>query len=253
MTSAGLERVLRGPAALLFLGGCWQGASLVVPEENRWLLPGPLSVLAYLWNHLPDFGAAAGSTLVPSLVGFAAGAGAGFALAVIFHLLPAISRAALPVVSTLPAVPIVAIAPLIVLWLGFGLSSRVFIVAFITFFPILVTVLTGLSQGYPSQREYLEMQSVPLGTRFLYMDLPASLAFLGAGIRTAAPLAVVGAIVAEYVAPKAGLGYLVITYALRTDVTGTMAAALTCASLGLLFSAAAGILGRSLERVFPGE
>jgi hypothetical protein len=94
----------------LVLGGCWQGASLVVQRTG---FCGALSVLAYLWNHLPDFGAAA-VDLVPSLVGFAAGAGASCSR-VIFHLLPAISRVA-PWPQPCGG-PNCRDCPLIVLWL----------------------------------------------------------------------------------------------------------------------------------------
>ena len=231
----------------------WYVARFLVTADNRWLLPSPYEVAKLVLTNGTTFLNAAVSTGQATLLGFAVGAITGFCMAIAFHLIPSVGRALLPFVSTLPAIPVIAVAPLVVLWLGFGISSKVFIIAFICFFPVLVTVLAGLTQGYPAQREFLKMQGASRRARFLYMDLPSAVTFFGAGIKTAAPLAVIGAIVAEYVAPKDGLGYLVLTYALRTNTTGVIAAALSCACLGLLFSGFAALSGALLQRRFPPE
>ena len=197
----------RGDAVYWALGSLgvltiWQLTNLLMPEASRWLLPPPGEVFGYLGDRPSVVANAAFVTGASSLIGLVAGAFFGLVLGLIFHLVPALNKSLLPFISTLPAVPVVAIAPLVVVWFGFGLTSRVMIVAFITFFPVLVTVLTGLSQGYRSQREFFEAQGVKWGLRLRYMDGPAALGYFGVGLRTAAPIAVVGAIVAEYVAPR---------------------------------------------------
>lgn len=228
-------------------------SSVFLPEEQRWLLPPPGPVLDYLCEHSDLYLSAGFETGGASLWGLLAGSGAGFLLALAFHVVPASERALLPFVSTLPAVPIVSIAPLVAVWFGFGMTSRVLIVAFITFFPVLVTVLTGLSNGYRAQREYCMALGARLPQRLMLMDLPAALAYFAAGLRTAAPLAVVGAIVAEYVSPKDGLGYLVLSNALRTDVLGVIASAVACALLGLAFVGGINVICRGVLVRFPTE
>ena len=239
---------------VVFILLIWQFLSTVgLSEARQWLLPAPLAVFRFCEEHSAELWSAALETSTGTALGLGVGAAVAFILALVFHLIPMLSRTVLPFVSTLPSVPIVAVAPLVVVWIGFGLSSRVVIVAFICFFPILISILTGLSQGYPSQREFFRMQGASLRSRLLYMDLPAAIVFFCAGLRASAPIAVVGAIVAEYVAPKAGLGYMVLTNALRTNVTGLVASAFGCALLGLFFSGVAIGVGKILLRLFPAE
>lgn len=246
--------VISTTAGLMFVLLSWFLLSTVLlSEESRWLLPPPNQVFLYLLDQHATFTEAAWETGLSSALGLLAGAGAGFLLAFVFHVVPSFGRALLPFVSTLPAVPIVAIAPLVAVWFGFGITSRVLIVAFITFFPVLVTVLTGLSNGYRAQREYCAALGARLSRRLLYMDLPSALAYFAAGLRSAAPVAVVGAIVAEYVSPKNGLGYLVLTNALRTNVVGVVASALACAFLGLFFVGIVNLICRGVLARFPAD
>ena len=233
--------------------GIWKLTNGLMPEESRWLLPAPDEVIEYLVDRPSVIANAAFVTGESSLIGLLAGAFFGLLLGLIFHLIPFLNKSLLPFISTLPAIPVVAIAPLVVVWFGFGLTSRVLIVAFITFFPVLVTVLTGLSQGYRAQREFFEAQGVKWGLRLRYMDGPAALGYFGVGLRTAAPFAVVGAIVAEYVAPRDGLGYLVLTNALRTNLVGVIASAIACAALGLVFVGGVKWLSNQLTKHFPPE
>ena len=244
----------RGVLGLFGLLFVWQLLSTtLLPEARRWLLPPPTAVIPYIVERGTVYWQAGCETALASTLGLLLGALAGLLLAIGFHLSRVAERTLLPFVSTLPAVPIVSVAPLIAVWLGFGITSRLVIVAFITFFPVLVTVLAGLSTGYRTQREYCLAIGAPMAKRLLYMDLPAALAYFAAGLKAAAPVAVVGAIVAEYVAPKNGLGYLVLSNALRTNITGVVASALACAVLGLIFAGFVGLLCRLVLRRFPAE
>lgn len=249
-----LRPALSAMVGFITLFICWQLLSdYLLPADRRWLLPPPSESFTYILEHFPSFLEASLATGSASALGLFVGALAGFIIAIFFHLVPSFERTLLPFVSTLPAVPIVSIAPLIAVWFGFGLSSRIVIVAFITFFPVLVTVLAGLSSGYRPQREYCLAIGAPLGKRLLYMDLPAALGYFAAGLKAAAPVAVVGAIVAEYVAPKNGLGYLVLTNALRTNVVGVVASALACAGIGLLFVGIVNIMCKVVLARFPAD
>ena len=255
-TSDFLKRTAAFTGGALFLIVIWHVASTwLVPADNRWLSPGPVAIGAFIAKNSLLFLTGLKITGGNTLFGLILGAFAGLFLAVVFHLLPVFEKAALPFISTLPSVPVIAIAPLITLWIG-SQNSVVFISAFICFFPILLTVLTGLSNGYRSQREYFSMQGATWTSKLLYLDFGASLAYFAVGLRSAAPLAVIGALVAEFIAPRGpaeGLGTLILRFANQTNIPGLLASALVCAFLGMCVSGVAMLLSFLLLKKFPPE
>lgn len=147
-------------------------------------------------------------TLVESLAGFALG----FVVATVAGYLlaksPAIERIVSPYIAASQALPIVAIAPLVLLWFGFGLLPKVLIAALVVFFPILINTITGLRQIDPALREVALVYGASRWQLFALVELPLALPTLLGGTKIGFTLAVTGATVAEFIGADRGLGLL---------------------------------------------
>lgn len=175
------------------------------------ILPGPGLVAerfvqtaqsGILWQHTA-------ATLVEALGGFAIALVVGLGLGYILAHIPWLERALAPVLAASQAIPIVAVAPLVILWFGPGLSSKLLIAALITFLPILISTVVAL-RGIP--RELREMALISGAGRWQmlrHVEAPLSLPVLFGGIRTGLALATTGAVVGEFVAGREGLGALI--------------------------------------------
>src|SRR5215510_9484421 len=148
-----------------------------------YLLPAPTEVAQALWDDRSTLASQALVTLKEMLLGFAAALAFGFAAAVMLHLVPWLRGAVEPILIASQSVPVVAIAPILVIYLGFGLAPKVLIVALVCFFPITVNTLAGLHR----------------------VELPWSLPGLFAGARIAASYSAVAAVFAEYAGGESGL------------------------------------------------
>lgn len=198
-----------------------------------YVLPAPGKVLT-AWVQLLLNGALlrhVGATLSEALLGFGIafviGVGIGYPLA----RSETLSRIFSPFIATTQAMPMIALAPLLVMWFGLGLSSKVIICALIVFFPILVNTMVGLRS---IDRELLDAaRSLGAGTAqtLWYVEIPLALRPLLAGIRMGLTLAMTGAIVGEFVASNAGLGFLMILSRTNFDAPMVFAASLTMAAI----------------------
>lgn len=238
-----------GPPLVLggALVGYWQYATTRY-DVPAVVFPSPLDVATAAAATYPTLLSAALVTATTAALGLAIGATAGFSLA--FGMLESRSFRAvgLPFVVGLRIAPIIAIAPLVFLWIGRGLFARALVVATLTQFPIVVATLDGL-RSVP--REYVDLlQSVdaPPARIFLRVRIPAAASSVAAGVKLAATLAIVGAVVAEFVTLEAGLGVLVFEWSLQLRTAEMYAALVVLASLGLGFYLVALTLERLLAR-----
>ncbi len=193
--------------------------------QNRWLL----------WaNTVP--------TVVATLAGFATSATVAFAFSVMLDFLPPLRRALVPVFVISQTLPLVAIAPLMVLWFGFELTPKILLVALVTFFPMLV----ALVDGYESTDPEIETLLVSMGASRLVVfrtaRLPSALPYFFAGLRISITYAVVAAIFAEYVGARAGLGIVILNAknSFRPDLM--LAAVVISSTLTLVLFGAAALL-----------
>jgi NitT/TauT family transport system permease protein len=178
---------------------------------ERWILPAPPEVAGRfvevarsgaLWAHTQATLIAAVSGF---LTGFAAAVVAGYGLAKSERL----ERLVSPFIVASQAVPIVALAPILILWFGFGLRSRILVAALIVFFPILVNTVVGMRSVDPRKRELMAALSASAWQVFVKLELPSALPVILAGTRVGITLAVIGAVVGELVASRRGLGTLI--------------------------------------------
>jgi NitT/TauT family transport system permease protein len=149
-------------------------------------------------------------TVQEILAGFFIGGGLGLALGILLAHIPRLERILSPFVVAVQTTPKIALAPLFVVWFGFGLTSKVVIVAMISFFPLMVNAVAGFTALDPAIEEMMRSLNATRQQVFLLARLPGALPALFAGARIAIVQSVVGAVAAEFVGAKEGLGYLVV-------------------------------------------
>lgn len=195
---------------LLVLGGVWE---LIVRAGmvNELLLPAPSAVATTLWEDRSILGPDLAVTTWEVVLGLLAAFVVGVALAVAMHLVPVVEEALRPLVVGSQAVPIPVLAPLVVLLLGFGLAPKILIVALVCFFPIVVNVADGLRDVDPDARRVLRSLHASRWQRLRFLEAPSALPSGFTGLKIAAAVAVIGAVLAEWAGSTSGLGHLVVT------------------------------------------
>ena len=189
---------------LLLLLAAWE-AYVQLRDVPEYLLPAPSQIAQALWDDRSTLASQAPVTLKEMLLGFAAAVVIGFAAAVLLHLVPWLRGAVQPILIASQSVPVVAIAPILVIYLGFGLAPKVLIVALVCFFPITVNTLDGLERVDPEYRRMLRTLDATRWQVFRRVELPWSLPGLFAGARIAASYSAVAAVFAEYAGGQSGL------------------------------------------------
>jgi NitT/TauT family transport system permease protein len=143
-----------------------------------------------------------------------------------------------PYVVAIQTLPKIAIAPLILIWFGVGLESKVVIAATVSFFPMLVNTIVGLKSTPQDKIDLMRSLSASRWKIFWYVQLPEALPFIFAGLNIGIVLSVLGAIVAEFVGAKAGLGYLILQMNYNMDIAGMFAALVVLGIMGIVLNSA---------------
>jgi NitT/TauT family transport system permease protein len=238
--------VLPSLVGIAVLIGAWQ-AWVDVRHVKPYLVPAPTRVAARLWDDPWLFTRQGFNTLEGALLGFAVGAGVALTLATLMSQTRFLERAIFPIAILVKVTPIVAIAPLLTIWFGFGLMPKVFIAALIVFFPIMVNALIGFRSVNPNALALLESLSASRFEVFWRLRLPSSLPYLFAAFRFSIPLSVIGAVVAEWFSGDRGLGSVIYIANNNLDMATAFAGIVTLAVLGVgLFLITAAIERRVL-------
>jgi len=197
------------------------------------MLPGPMKVLdafqARGWFLLEH----AAITAQETVLGFILGVFAGTLIAVAMWLFPLARRGLLPMILITQALPVFAIAPILVLWLGFGLASKIVMAVLVIFFAVTSTFYDGLRRADPGYSDLAKLYRVGRWKELIYFRFPAALPALASGIRIAAVFAPIGAIVGEWVGAKGGLAFIMLQSNARMQ-TDMMFAALILLALMVL-------------------
>ena len=190
----------------------WQGivTGLSVPEV---ILPAPSSIGVAIGANLPTLWADFVQTILKgALSGYILGAGSAFAVAVLVDRVPFLRAGLLPIGNFVAALPIVGIAPIMVMWFGFDWQSKAAVVVVMVFFPVLVNMVAGLSASDRMQRDLMATWGGSYWQTLVKLRLPAAMPFLFNGLKIAATLALIGAIVAEnFGSPTVGMGFRIST------------------------------------------
>jgi NitT/TauT family transport system permease protein len=236
--------------AAILLG--WEIACRLL-QVPPWFLPPPSAVATALIARAPLLAASAGATFWMALQALILAAVLGGGLALAVSLSRPAEQAVRPLAVALQVTPVVAIAPLVMIWAGLDNADRavVALAAAVAFFPLFSGVLTGLKSADPDLERLFDLYGATPVQRLIRLRLPTALPFMLEGLRVAAGLAVIGAVVAEFVSGSGatqGLAWRLLEAGNRLR-TADMLAALTCLMImGLLLNAAVGLLERAVRR-----
>ncbi len=206
------------------------------------LLPAPQAVLEALWQKRQLLAHHAMFTLAEIVLALLLGVGGGVVLAVLMASSPLLRRVLFPLVTASQTIPVFALAPLLVLWLGFGIASKVVVAALILFFPLCLSLFDGLCR---TPAGWLELAQTLYPSRwriFWCVRWPAALPQFFAGLQMAVVLAPIGVVIGEWVGASEGLGYLMMQSNARLETATSFAALLLLMSLALLLAAAVALV-----------
>ena len=218
-----------------------------------WFLPPPSAVAAALITRAPLLAASAGATFWMALQALILAAVLGGGLALAVSLSRPAEQAVRPLAVALQVTPVVAIAPLVMIWAGLDNADRavVALAAAVAFFPLFSGVLTGLKSADPDLERLFDLYGATPVQRLIRLRLPTALPFMLEGLRVAAGLAVIGAVVAEFVSGSGatqGLAWRLLEAGNRLRTADMLAALICLMIMGLLLNAAVGLLERAVQR-----
>lgn len=240
-------RLIRGAVTLGGLLLVWHGAYELTGRQP-YLLPSPLHTFQTLVARADLIARHAWITGLEIILGLLAGIILGTASALALASFAPVRRWLLPVLVVSQAIPVFAIAPLLVLWLGYGLGSKVAMATLIIYFPVTAALFDGLRRTDPG---WLDLAQVMGGGRWrtlLHVQLPAALPAFASGLRVATAVAPIGAIVGEWVGSAGGLGYLMLHANARMQVDLMFAALFVLAVFAVALYA---LVDAALRRALP--
>lgn len=222
-------------------------------DVPAFILPPPSRVAAALAAQPGYYLRHGAVTLGEILLGLAAGAALGAATAVLLALSPRLERLAGPALAASQALPVFAIAPLLVIWFGFGVASKVAMAALIIYFPVATIFADGLRRTDPGLLDLARLNGAGRLATLRLLRIPAALPALGSGLRVAASIAPIGAVVGEWVGASAGLGFIMLQANARMQTDRVFAALALLALMAVLLRAATDRLVRLWLGWVPGE
>jgi NitT/TauT family transport system permease protein len=236
------SRALPPLAFGLFLLVVWQ-AIVVAAHVPEYLLPSPTAILTTVDRSLA---VSFGVTFIEALAGFLIASVLAFIIAVFFVRFHTLEDGLFPIAIALKTTPIVAIAPLLVIWLGTGWWSKIVAAILICFFPVLVNAVKGLKAVDLEYRELFETMGASRAQEFRKLRIPFCLPYLFSALKISSSLAVVGAIVGEFVGATQGLGYLIVISSAHLETATLFSAIFAAAFAGIAMFYAIGFAERRL-------
>jgi len=234
-----MKRWLPPIVIVVVLLGLWQLAASLDVIANAlniepFLVPSPSEIAQSLWadrSLLLDNGWV---TLQEVLAGFALSVVAGASITIVLHLSPMLRRAFYPLLIASQTVPIVVIAPILVVWLGFGIGPKLVIIALICFFPITVNTLDGLRSVDPDLLKMMRTLDASRMQTFRRVEGPSALPYFFSGAKIAVAVAVIGAVFGEWAGSSSGLGHLIQQASAQLQTARTFAAVVVLSALAIV-------------------
>ena len=211
-----------------------------------YLAPSPTAVADALLADPTRFLGAGAVSLQHAMGGLVLGAGGAFALGAVMAHSHRLERALYPFALRVKVTPIVAIAPLLIIWFGFGDAPKYVVAGLITFFPMLVNAVTGLRTVDAAAHDFFRAMDASRWQVFLRLRLPASLPYVFAALRISVPLALIGAVVAEWMSADSGVGQLIVIAHGDFDTPALFGAVVVLAAIGIALTGALALLERRL-------
>lgn len=183
----------------------WEVA-VQVADTPVYLVPAPSDVAGVLADDLSSLLPAAGVTLGQALAGLALGGAVGLLMAVVITFWAELEQGVMSLALLIKSTPIIAVAPILTIWMGFGPGPKIVVTALLTFFPVLINSLEGFRSVDPALADWFRSVDAPSRQYFLQARWPSARPFLFAALKVAAPLSLIGAVVAEWMGASSGLG-----------------------------------------------
>lgn len=239
-------------AAAVLLFAIWQ-VSVIVFDVEKWLLPAPSDIVMEGYQSWSRLLMHTWATLQICLVGFAAGAICGVSTAIAMHLFKPVKSTLAAILVITQNVPIIVLAPLLVVWFGFGLLPKVMVVSLVCYFPIAVSMMNGLFDPDHTIKSYMRMLGATRWQLLFKLEVPNSLPHLFSGLKISATYSVMGAVISEWLGASRGLGHFMklSASAYRTDRVFAAVAIIIVLSIG--FYALIGVVERAVIRWNPGR
>ena len=229
----------------LFALVAWE-AWIRIREVPEYLAPAPTAVADALLADPARFLGAGAVSLQHALGGLVLGAGSAFVLGVAMAHSRRLERALYPFALMVKVTPIVAVAPLLIIWLGFGDGPKYVVAGLITFFPMLVNAVIGLRSIDPAAHDFFRAMHASRWQVLRRLRLPASLPYVFAALRISVPLALIGAVVAEWMSADSGVGQLIVIAHGDYDTPALFGAIVVLAGIGIGLTAAVALIERRL-------
>jgi len=212
----------------------WEGFCRLL-HPPAYLIPSPLAIILRATSLGDKIFVDVATTAAESLMGFVLGSILGIVLGVLFASYRAVELSLMPYAIALKTVPIVALAPLLVIWFGFGMSAKVVLAALICFFPVLVSTAQGLKDIDQRSVDLFRSLAASPVQIFIWLRWPSALGHLFASFRVAIVFSVIGAIVAEFAGAKQGLGFRILVASYNVDTVTMFVYIILSAFLGMAF------------------
>lgn len=218
--------------------GAWELAVRLLGVAS-YLLPKPSDIARAASENWGNLTVSVGTTVMESLIGFIASTILGLIFAIVLAMNKTIEKSVYPYAIILQTIPIVAVAPIIVIWFGAGFNAIVMISFLISFFPILSNTLIGLNSTDQNMKNLFFLYNAGKLQTMLRLRIPAALPYIVAGLKISCSMSVIGAIVGEYIAGigggRGGLGYAITIASNRLQTAYLFACGLSAALLGIIF------------------
>jgi len=200
-----------------------------------YLIPAPSDVIIEITRNYQLFLVNAKITLTETILGFGLGVSIAFVLSVLISYSEVFGRIIYPYAVALQTIPRIAIAPLLLLWFGYGIFSKILISAIMGFFPVFVNLTVGLNSAKPNLMNLMKILKANKHQILMKVRLPSALPYFFTGLKVAATFSLIGAIVGEFVGGTAGLGYLIVTADADYNTTSVFASLFFLSLMGLFF------------------
>ena len=223
----------------------WQIGAMIV--DAHYILPSPVQILVRLWElrevlfkvHLP-------ATMSVTILGLIISVFLGVSLAVLMDFNESIESALYPVIVASQTIPTTAIAPLFVLWFGYGIWSKVLVTILITFFPITITVFDGIKSTKREMEELMKTYGASKVDIFIKLKIPSALPNFFSALKMAVPLSIIGAAIGEWLGAQSGLGYFSKRMMTQLDGAGVFAPIVLLSVVAMLIVSIITILEKNL-------
>ncbi|WP_048601960.1 ABC transporter permease [Rubeoparvulum massiliense] len=246
----GVKQGWRPILVLILFFSLWE-IVVRIAEIPAWLLPAPTVIWQAAVEAGPRLAQHVVATIQLTLLGFLIGTVTGLSIAMLLHRFQGLRQAFYPLLILTQNVPIIVLAPLLVIWFGFGILPKLIVITLVVFFPVAVAALDGFRQVPLELTHYLEMAGASRNQQFWKLELPYALPSIFSGLKISATYSVMGAVISEWLGAKAGIGVFMTlaSSSFRTD--RVFAAIMIIMALSLIFFVLIQLLERFLIRWKP--